>query len=191
VKYLILLGIVTIICGINKLSWAEAKAPRVRLTTNYGDIVLELNAQAAPKTTENFLSYVRNGFYNGVIFHRVIKDFMIQGGGFTPDMKQKTTNAPIANEADNGLKNDAGTIAMARTSDPNSASSQFFINTINNDFLNHKGKTVQGWGYCVFGKVTEGMDTVKKIEDVATTNRGGHQDVPKDPVIIESAVILE
>lgn len=190
-KYLILFGIVAIICGINKLSWAETKAPRVRLTTNQGEIVLELNAQAAPKTTENFLSYVRDGFYDGVIFHRVIKDFMIQGGGFTPDMKQKATKTPIANEADNGLKNDEGTIAMARTNDPNSASSQFFINTVNNAYLNFKSKTPQGWGYCVFGKVVEGMETVKKIENAATTNRGGYQDVPVEPVIIEHAVIEE
>lgn len=190
-KYLILFGVMAILCGINKLSWAEAKAPRVKLTTNHGDIVLELNLQAAPKTTENFLSYVRNGFYDGVIFHRVINGFMIQGGGFTPDMKQKATNAPIANEADNGLKNDAGTIAMARTNDPNSASSQFFINTVKNDYLNYKSKTPQGWGYCVFGKVIEGMETVKAIENVNTGNRGGHQDVPVEPVIIERAVILE
>ena len=190
-KYLILFGVMAILCGINKLSWADAQAPRVKLTTNHGDIVLELNLQAAPKTTENFLSYVRNGFYDGVIFHRVINGFMIQGGGFTPDMKQKATNAPIANEADNGLKNDAGTIAMARTNDPNSASSQFFINTVKNDYLNYKSKTPQGWGYCVFGKVIEGMETVKAIENVNTGNRGGHQDVPVEPVIIERAVILE
>ncbi len=190
-KYLILLGIVTIICGINKLSWAETKSPRVRFTTNHGDIVLQLDAQAAPKTVENFLGYVRDGFFDGTIFHRVIKNFMIQGGGFTSDMKQKATNAPITNEADNSLKNDVGTIAMARTSDPHSASSQFFINTVNNDFLNHKGKTPQGWGYCVFGKVVEGMEAVKAIEAVATTNRGGHQDVPVEPVMIERAVIEE
>lgn len=190
-KYLILFGVMAVLCGINKLSWAEAKAPRVKLTTNHGDIVIELNLQAAPKTTENFLSYVRNGFYDGVIFHRVIKGFMIQGGGFTPDMKQKATNAPIANEADNGLKNDVGTIAMARTNDPHSASSQFFINTVKNDFLNHKSKTAQGWGYCVFGTVVEGLEVVKAIETVATGNRGGHQDVPVEPVLIERAVILE
>ena len=163
----------------------------IKLHTNFGVIGLELDHEKAPITAANFEQYVKDGFYDGVIFHRVINGFMIQGGGFTPDMKQKATNAPIANEADNGLKNDVGTIAMARTNDPHSASSQFFINTVKNDFLNHKGKTAQGWGYCVFGKVIEGIETVKAIENVKTGNRGGHQDVPVEPVIIERAVILE
>jgi cyclophilin family peptidyl-prolyl cis-trans isomerase len=164
--------------------------PRVALETSKGRIVLELYPDKAPKTVANFLQYVKSGHYNGVIFHRVIDGFMIQGGGFTPDMTQKPTKPPIQNEADNGLRNDRGTIAMARTADPNSASAQFFINTVNNDSLNHRSKTPQGWGYTVFGKVVEGMDVVDAIAKVATGNRGGNQNVPTEPVIIKKATAL-
>lgn len=161
----------------------------VKLTTNFGDITLELDAEKAPITVANFLQYVENGFYDGLIFHRVINDFMIQGGGFDADMKQKSTEAEIKNEADNGLSNDMYTVAMARTAVPDSASSQFFININNNDFLNHTSPTASGWGYCVFGKVTEGMDIVDKIKTVQTGTSGGHQDVPETPVTIEKATL--
>ncbi|WP_210394873.1 peptidylprolyl isomerase [Motiliproteus sediminis] len=163
----------------------------ITLHTNMGDIKLELDAEKAPKTAANFENYVRNGFYDGVIFHRVINGFMIQGGGFEPGMVQKETEAPIENEADNGLSNSVGTVAMARTMDPHSASAQFFINVGDNTFLNHSAKTTEGWGYAVFGKVVEGMDVVDKIKSVSTTSRAGHQDVPVEDVIIESAVIEE
>jgi len=163
---------------------------KVALNTNYGRIVLDLDEVNAPKTTANFAEYVKSGHYTGTIFHRVIAGFMIQGGGFDKNMIQKPTKAPIENEANNGLKNDVGTIAMARTSDPHSASAQFFINTKKNDFLNHSSKTVQGWGYAVFGKVVEGMDVVTAIEKVRTANKGPHSDVPVEPVIIESAEVL-
>lgn len=159
----------------------------VTLHTNFGDITLELDAEKAPITTANFLQYVDNGFYDGTIFHRVINGFMIQGGGFDSDMIQKETLAEIKNEADNGLSNDVYTIAMARTSAPHSASSQFFINVGSNDFLNHTAPTGSGWGYCVFGKVTAGTDVVDKIKKVATGNRKGHQDVPVENVVIEKA----
>ena len=161
----------------------------VTLKTNFGDITLELFEDKAPKTVANFLSYVEDGFFDNTIFHRVINNFMIQGGGFTPDMDQKDTKVPIENEADNGVANEVGTIAMARTQDPHSATAQFFINVNNNDFLNHSGKSVNGWGYCAFGKVTEGMDVVEKIKAVKTGNHGYHQDVPVEPVIIEKAVV--
>ncbi|OJF68511.1 peptidylprolyl isomerase [Alteromonas sp. V450] len=161
----------------------------VTLKTNFGDITLELFEDKAPKTVANFLSYVEDGFFDNTIFHRVINNFMIQGGGFTPDMDQKDTKDPIENEADNGVANEVGTIAMARTQDPHSATAQFFINVNNNDFLNHSGKSVNGWGYCAFGKVTEGMDVVEKIKAVKTGNHGYHQDVPVEPVIIEKAVV--
>ncbi|AFT78850.1 peptidyl-prolyl cis-trans isomerase B [Alteromonas macleodii str. 'Black Sea 11'] len=161
----------------------------VTLKTNFGDITLELFEDKAPKTVANFLSYVEDGFFDNTIFHRVINNFMIQGGGFTPDMDQKDTKAPIENEADNGVANEVGTIAMARTQDPHSATAQFFINVNNNDFLNHSGKSVNGWGYCAFGKVIEGMDVVEKIKAVKTGNHGYHQDVPVEPVIIEKAVV--
>lgn len=164
--------------------------PVVQLNTSMGEIVIELNEEKAPKTVENFVSYVKSGHYDGTIFHRVIPDFMVQGGGMDADMNEKSTNAPIENEADNGLKNEEGTIAMARTQDPHSATSQFFINVKNNAFLNHSGKNMQGWGYTVFGKVTSGMDVVKKIEGVPTGRYGMHADVPKEPVIIESAVMV-
>jgi len=161
----------------------------VKLTTNFGEITLELNAEKAPITVANFLQYVESGFYSDVIFHRVIDGFMIQGGGFDTNMKQKKTVSEIKNEANNGLANDKYTIAMARTSIPDSASSQFFINVGNNDFLNHTAPTSSGWGYCVFGKVIEGMDVVDKIKVVKTGNKAGHQDVPLEPVIIKSAFV--
>ena len=163
---------------------------QVALNTNYGRIVLDLNAEKAPKTVANFAAYVRSGHYNGTIFHRVIDGFMVQGGGFTQDMQQKPTNAPIENEANNGLTNDDYTVAMARTQDPNSASAQFFINVKNNTFLNFTSKTVQGWGYAVFGKVTEGKDVVDKIKGVPTGRSGYFSDVPVKPVIIQTAEII-
>jgi peptidyl-prolyl cis-trans isomerase B (cyclophilin B) len=160
---------------------------KVKLTTSMGPITLQLDKEKAPVTVENFAKYVDSGHYDGTIFHRVIDGFMIQGGGFDKDMRQKPTQAPIKNEAANGLKNDKYTIAMARTSDPNSASAQFFINVKDNDFLNYTAPTMQGWGYAVFGKVTEGQDVVDKIAKVATGNRGMHQNVPSQPVVIEKA----
>ena len=159
----------------------------VRLKTNVGDIVLDLDAERAPKTVANFLDYVSQGFYDNTIFHRVIDGFMIQGGGFEPGMHQKRTNAPIENEADNGLSNDRYTIAMARTSDPHSATAQFFINVKNNDFLNFRSATRDGYGYCVFGKVVEGQDVVDRIKGVNTGSRMGHGDVPLEDVVILSA----
>lgn len=161
----------------------------ITLHTNYGDIELELDFDKAPKTAANFRQYAADGFYNGTIFHRVINNFMIQGGGFTEDMQQKKTNPPIENEADNGLPNNTGTIAMARTSDPHSATAQFFINVKDNDFLNHKSKTAQGWGYCVFGKVTKGIDVINKIKNVKTGSQGMHQDVPVETVVIERVTV--
>lgn len=164
---------------------------KVLMTTNKGDIEIELNAEKAPDTVKNFLEYVNSGFYNGTIFHRVIKNFMIQGGGFTADMSQKETYAPIKNEANNGLTNDKGTIAMARTMDPHSATAQFFINLVDNDFLNFKAENAQGWGYAVFGKVTKGLDIVESIGDVETGRVMGMADVPKDTVTIEKVVVVE
>ncbi|HCH26054.1 MULTISPECIES: peptidylprolyl isomerase [Psychrobacter] len=164
--------------------------PVVELDTNMGAIVIELNEEKAPKTVENFLNYVKSGHYDGTIFHRIIDGFMIQGGGMDAEMNEKSTNAPIENEADNGLKNDKGTIAMARTQDPHSATSQFFINVKDNDFLNHSGKNMQGWGYTVFGKVTSGMDVIDKMRGVPTGRFGMHADVPKEPVVIKSATIV-
>lgn len=163
----------------------------VKLHTNYGVITLELFADKAPETVENFKQYVRDGHYDNCIFHRVINNFMIQGGGFAPGMQEKSTRAPIKNEANNGVSNDIGTIAMARTNDPHSASAQFFINVADNGFLNHSGQNVQGWGYAVFGKVSDGMDVVEKIKEVRTTSRNGHQDVPADDVVIERAELVE
>lgn len=157
----------------------------ITLHTNYGDIELELDFDKAPKSAANFKEYAESGFYDGTIFHRVINNFMIQGGGFTEEMTQKKTRDPIENEADNGLKNNKGTIAMARTMDPHSATAQFFINVADNDFLNHSGKTSQGWGYAVFGKVTKGMEVVDKLKTVKTGSFGPHQDVPVEPVVIE------
>jgi peptidyl-prolyl cis-trans isomerase B (cyclophilin B) len=161
----------------------------VILNTNFGPITLELDSEHAPKTVENFLTYAREGHYDNTIFHRVINGFMIQGGGFAPGMKQKDTHATIKNEANNGLKNATGTIAMARTNDPHSASAQFFINVADNDFLNFKSESPQGWGYAVFGKVTDGMDVVNKIKGVKTGSSGFHQDVPKEDVVIQSVTI--
>jgi peptidyl-prolyl cis-trans isomerase B (cyclophilin B) len=163
----------------------------VTLKTNFGDIEIELNAEKAPRTVENFLQYVKEGHYDGVIFHRVINDFMIQGGGFDADMKEKKSRGPIPNEANNGLKNEKYTLAMARTSEPHSASAQFFINTKNNSFLNFSSETPSGWGYAVFGEVVSGTDIVDKIEGVRTGQVGPYGDVPMSPVIIESASISE
>ena len=162
----------------------------ILMTTTVGPMTLELDTDSAPKTVENFPSYVASGHYDGTIFHRVIDNFMIQGGGFSTDMEQKSTQAPIENEANNGLKNARGTIAMARTQDPHSATAQFFINVSENDFLNHTGENMQGWGYAVFGKVTEGEDVLDKIRGVQTGNQGGHQDVPLEPIIIESVTVV-
>ncbi|MBW0274852.1 cyclophilin [Nocardia sp. MH4] len=162
---------------------------KVNLETNYGQIVLELDDQAAPNTVANFVNYVNAGHYNGTVFHRVIPGFMVQGGGFEPGLKQKPTQAPIQNEATNGLKNDKYTVAMARTNDPHSATAQFFINVSDNAFLNHTAPQGQGWGYAVFGKVAEGTEVVDKIAAVSTGNAGPHQDVPVDDVIIESATV--
>ena len=163
----------------------------VTIATTVGQMTLELDADNAPKTVENFLAYATSGFYDGTIFHRVINNFMIQGGGFTTDMEQKPTQAPVDNEANNGLKNERGTIAMARTQDPHSATAQFFINVQDNDFLNHTGENMQGWGYTVFGKVTQGEEVLDKIRSVHTGSQGGHQDVPTDPIIIESISVTE
>jgi peptidyl-prolyl cis-trans isomerase B (cyclophilin B) len=160
------------------------------LKTNKGDIRIELYADKAPKTVANFLQYAKERFYDGTIFHRVIPGFMVQGGGFTSDMEQKKTREPIANEAQNGLKNTTGTIAMARTSNPHSATAQFFINVADNEFLNFTGPTQQGFGYCVFGRVTEGMDVVNQIVATPTGNRSGHQNVPLKPIVIKSVRIL-
>ncbi|MEW5781656.1 MAG: peptidylprolyl isomerase [Pseudomonadota bacterium] len=168
---------------------AAAANPQVELKTSLGVIVLELDAARAPKTTENFLQYVKDGFYDGTIFHRVIDGFMIQGGGMTPDMKEKPTRAPIPNEAKNGLKNVTGSIAMARTRDPHSAAAQFFINVKDNTFLDYPGQ--DGWGYAVFGQVVRGLDVVQKIAKVPTGNAGFHQNVPLTPVVIETARILD
>jgi peptidyl-prolyl cis-trans isomerase B (cyclophilin B) len=163
----------------------------VKLHTNYGVITLELFTDKAPQTVENFKQYVRDGHYDNTIFHRVIPNFMVQGGGFEPGMKQKDTRATIKNEANNGVSNSVGTVAMARTMEPHSASAQFFINVADNDFLNHSAETVQGWGYAVFGKVSDGMDVVEKIKAVATTMRAGHQDVPAEDVVIQRAELVE
>jgi len=170
---------------------AQDGAPRVKLVTSMGDIVVELNPAKAPKTVDNFLAYVRDKHYDVTIFHRVIDGFMIQGGGFTADMQQKPTRAPIPIEADNGLKNDKYTIAMARTGDPNSATAQFFINVKDNAFLNHSAPTPQGWGYAVFGKVVQGAEVVDKIKAVPTGNRGPFQNVPATAVIIQSATLVK
>jgi peptidyl-prolyl cis-trans isomerase B (cyclophilin B) len=168
---------------------AAETSPRVRLETTMGAIVLELDARAAPQTVANFLGYVREGFYDGLIFHRVIKGFMIQGGGMTPDMAPRPTRAPIPNEAANGLQNRRGSVAMARTADPHSATAQFFINTVDNPFLDHRASSGQGWGYCVFGQVVAGMDVVAAIENAATGRRGGHGDVPETPIVIQKAIL--
>ncbi|MBT3308293.1 MAG: peptidyl-prolyl cis-trans isomerase [Gammaproteobacteria bacterium] len=161
----------------------------VKMTTSHGEITIELNAEKAPQTVANFVDYCRDGFYDGTIFHRVIPGFMVQGGGMEPGMAEKPTNEPVENEAGNGLKNDVGTLAMARTMDPHSATAQFFINTNSNGFLNHPGQ--DGWGYCVFGEITEGMDVVREIEKVETATSGFHDDVPKEDVVIEKVEVQE
>ena len=184
-------GIAAAFLLAGSLTSSGAASPRVKIETTSGTIVVELNPQAAPKTVANFLQYVKDGHYNGTIFHRVIKGFMIQGGGMTRDMTEKPAHAPVVNEADNGLKNDAGTIAMARTGDPNSATAQFFINTVNNAALNFRSKDVQGWGYCVFGKVVGGMNIVSAIENVATGDMGMYQNVPTTPVEITKVSVVE
>ncbi len=162
---------------------------RIQLHTNHGLIELQLNTEKAPKTVENFKKYVEDGHFDGTLFHRTIPGFMIQGGGFTADMEQKATRGHVENEADNGLKNTVGSVAMARTNDPHSATAQFFINVADNEFLNHRSKSGDGWGYAVFGEVVTGLDVVQKIAKVPTTRKSGHQDVPAEPVIIESAKI--
>ena len=169
---------------------AMAAAPRVKLVTSMGDIVLELNSAKAPKTVANFLAYVAKGHYDNTVFHRVIPGFMIQGGGFEPGMKQKPTDAPVDNEANNGLKNDNYTVAMARTQAPHSATAQFFINVADNGFLNHTAPSMQGWGYAVFGKVVSGQDVVDRIKAVPTGSKAGHGDVPTKDVVIEKAVAI-
>ncbi len=163
----------------------------IKLQTNHGDITIKLFADEAPETVKNFIQYVQDGHYDNTIFHRVISNFMIQGGGFEPGMQQKPVRAPIKNEANNGLSNKVGTLAMARTMDPHSASSQFFINVSDNAFLDHTSETSQGWGYAVFGEVVEGMDVVNTIKAVDTTSRAGHQDVPREDVVIEKAEVIE
>ena len=189
---ILLLGMALILIPAAGLAKSKERSkPLVKLETSMGDIVLELNPEKAPVTTANFLQYVKDGFYNGTIFHRVINGFMIQGGGFDANMKQKATRAPIKNEADNGLKNEAYTIAMARTMEPNSASAQFFINVADNKMLNHRDKSPQGWGYAVFGKVIKGQEVVDKIKAVATGNRGMYQNVPLKPVTIIKAEVVE
>lgn len=165
--------------------------PRVKMSTNQGDFVISLNAEKAPKTVENFLAYVKDGFFDGTVFHRIIDGFMIQGGGFEPGLKQKPTKGNVDNEANNGLKNNKYTLAMARTSDPHSATAQFFINVANNDFLNHTAPTAQGWGYAVFGEVVEGKDVIDKMKGVPTANSGFHQNVPVTDVVITKAVVIE
>ncbi|MFZ2172208.1 MAG: peptidylprolyl isomerase [Methylococcaceae bacterium] len=164
---------------------------KVKLSTSLGEIIIQLNTEKAPVSSENFLKYVNEGFYNGTIFHRVIPGFMAQGGGFDTGFNQKAVHAPIKNEANNGLTNSRGTLAMARTSDPNSATAQFFINYKDNSFLNHTSQTSSGWGYAVFGEVIEGMDVVDAMAKQATGNRGGHQDVPKTDIVIEKAEVIK
>ena len=185
----VLLLTLIVFCSFST-AFAEDNNPRVRMSTTSGDIVLELNAAQAPNSVKNFLSYVESGFYNGTIFHRVISNFMIQGGGFTKDFKKKPVNAPIKNEADNGLQNSRGSIAMARTGDPHSATGQFFINVVDNHFLDHRSKTSRGWGYAVFGKVIEGMDVVDKIRKEKTKSGGPFpKDVPQNTVEIKSVTL--
>lgn len=168
---------------------AKQSNPQVQFNTSSGSFTVTLDAKAAPETVANFISYVRSGFYNNTIFHRVIKGFMVQGGGLTANMNKKATQKPVINEADNGLKNTIGTIAMARTGDPHSATAQFFINVADNGFLNHREKTTRGWGYCVFGRVTKGMDVVKGIENAKTTILGGRKNVPVKTIVINSVTI--
>jgi peptidyl-prolyl cis-trans isomerase B (cyclophilin B) len=187
-KHALALSALIITLGVNDVTQA---ATQVKMQTTKGDITLTLDEKKAPQTVDNFVTYARNGYYDGTVFHRIIPGFMIQGGGFTPSMTEKGTRKPIQNEADNGLENNAGTIAMARTPDPHSATAQFFINLEDNDFLDFKTKTAQGWGYAVFGKVTEGMDVVRSIAQVSTGNRGMHENVPEEPVVIEKVSVVE
>ena len=183
-----LVAVLTIFAGASAL--AARSNPVVKLETSKGDIVIELDEAKAPKSVANFLAYVKDGFYDGTVFHRVIDGFMIQGGGLTDDLRVKATKNPIENEADNGLTNDKYTVAMARTMDPHSATAQFFINVADNDFLNHSGKNSQGWGYAVFGKVIKGQDVVDQIKGVKTTTKGMYQDVPAEAVYINKAVVV-
>jgi peptidyl-prolyl cis-trans isomerase B (cyclophilin B) len=197
-RSLILVGVLVLAIGAIEVGCTMAEDgkpenpndPIVLMSTSVGDVKIELFKDKAPATVANFLAYVNDGFYDGTVFHRVIPRFMIQGGGFTPDMKQKPTKAAIKNEAGNGLKNKFGTLAMARTSDVHSATAQFFINTKDNDFLDHKDDTMQGYGYCVFGKVIEGSKVVQKIEAVETDTKGAHEDVPVEPVVIKSIRVV-
>jgi len=190
IKTIVILGALVALVAAGA-GMAVAANPKVEMETSKGKMVIELFPDKAPETVKNFLIYVETKYYDGTIFHRVIPKFMIQGGGFTADMKQKSAGAPIENEADNGLKNDRGTIAMARTGDPHSATAQFFINSVNNDFLNHKSKTQQGWGYVVFGKVIAGMDVIDAISAVKTVTRGRFRDVPAETIEIISASVLK
>ncbi|UQZ90886.1 peptidylprolyl isomerase [Deltaproteobacteria bacterium Smac51] len=195
-KTIALLAALALGLGLSASAWAKTKSAEgskmyVQLTTNMGNIIMELDHDKAPKTVDNFVQYVKDGHYDGTIFHRVIAGFMIQGGGMDADMNEKDTRDPIENEAQNGLTNDKYTIAMARTNDPHSATSQFFINTKDNEFLNFTAENMRGWGYAVFGKVIEGRDVVDKIEDVETASKSFHDDVPNEPVIIEKAEVLE
>lgn len=177
--------------GLNAQAIANEGHPRVSVLTSMGEIVIELNSTKAPKTVENFLRYVKEGFYEGTIFHRVIDDFMVQGGGYNKALRKRTPHPPIMNEADNGLSNKIGTVAMARTMDPHSAAAQFYINVANNTFLDFREKTPRGWGYTVFGRVVKGMDVVAKIKSVPTTNPGHlMRDVPADPIVIEKVTLL-
>ncbi len=185
IKWFLVISLLTVTAA-----QAQSEMPRVQMETTKGTIVIELNGLAAPKTTANFLAYVNSGFYNNTIFHRVIKGFMIQGGGFEADMRKKDALTPISNEADNGLKNLKGTIAMARTQAPHSATAQFFINAKDNHFLDFKRKSTSGWGYCVFGRVIQGMEVVSAIEETPTTRKSGYKDVPVDPVIITKATVV-
>ena len=182
---MLLRSVVAVAVSMTLAGVALAANPNVRMSTSMGDIEIELYADKAPVSVKNFLGYVESGFYNGTVFHRVIPGFMIQGGGFEPGMKQKETRTAIQNEADNGLRNLTGTLAMARTMEPHSASAQFFINVADNDFLDHRGKNMRGWGYAVFGKVTKGMDVVNKIVNVATGVNQGHENVPVKDVVIK------
>ena len=188
-QFLVLCAALILFTGCNAMS--ESKNPVVTLETTKGNITIELYPEKAPETVANYIQYVQDGFYDGTIFHRVIPNFMVQGGGFTDDMSEKSTREPIKNEANNGLANENGTIAMARTPNPHSASSQFFINVKDNAFLDFQNETPNGWGYCVFGKVTEGMDVVNSIVAVPTGNHGMHQDVPVEPIIIMKASVTE
>jgi peptidyl-prolyl cis-trans isomerase B (cyclophilin B) len=190
----LILSIMLCICATSSLATEKkmtAPASKVKFTTSLGQIIVQLNTEKAPVSSANFLTYVNEGFYNGTIFHRVIKGFMAQGGGFDSSFNQKSTHSPIKNEADNGLTNKRGTLAMARTNDPNSATAQFFINYKDNSFLNHTSPTPSGWGYAVFGEVVEGMDVVDKMAEQPTGNKGGHQDVPKTDIVIEKAEVVQ